>query len=235
MNSSFLSIVIPLAKGETQWVRLCEDFNVLPRNTEIILAVVEGEDITEPVRQFEVDFPHLKWVVLSSAQGRGVQMNKGARLAQGEYIWFLHADSRITRHNVYALLSCLNSKRTLATLFYFDLYFHDKRSKLLYINEIGAKFRSDVLGIPFGDQGFFLSKENFHDLGGYVEDAPYGEDHLLIWQAKRKAMSVRRCPSKLATSARKYERFGWQSLTLKYQYLWPKQAFPELIKLIQGK
>lgn len=235
MNKPLLSIVIPLAKGEDQWQRLCQDFDRLPEGSEIILVAVDGDDIGKQLASLKQNFSKLSWQLIYSPQGRGIQLNKGAALANHPFIWFLHADSQISQDNIKALLKCLAKTDSQKPLFYFDLYFYDKANWLLKINEMGARFRSNVLGLPFGDQGFFLAKETFNTLGGYVENAPYGEDHLLVWQAKHQKVKLRRCPSKLATSARKYQHHGWRALTLKYQYLWPKQAIPQLVKLIKIK
>jgi hypothetical protein len=115
------------------------------------------------------------------------------------------------------------------------LFFHDKAQRRLIINEWGARLRSDLLGLPFGDQGLCLSKQSFERLGGYDEQAAFGEDHLLVWQAKHHGLKLVRCPSKLATSARKYQQRGWRNLTIKYQLLWPRQAWPQLTKLLKIK
>ena len=235
MSKTLLSIVIPLAKGESQWQRLCQDFDLLPDGSEIILVASYGDDIGEQLACLRQRFCRLSWQLIYSTQGRGIQLNKGAALARHPFIWFLHADSQITADNINSLFDCLTNKNSQNSLFYFDLYFFDKSSWRLKINEVGAKFRSNVLGLPFGDQGFFLSKDTFTALGGYSEDTPYGEDHLLVWQAKHQGVKLRRCPSQLATSARKYQIHGWHYLTLKYQYLWPKQAIPQLVKLIRAK
>ncbi|MFT6986977.1 MAG: hypothetical protein ACJAT7_002827 [Psychromonas sp.] len=235
MNNISLSIVIPLAKGERQWLRLCDDFSLLPDGSEIIIVACNGEQLGEQLASLKRRFCRLSWQLIYSTQGRGIQLNKGAALARQPFIWFLHADSQITADNINALLACLANKNSQNSLFYFDLYFFDKSSWRLKINEAGARFRSNLLGLPFGDQGFFVSKETFNSLGGYREDTPYGEDHLLVWQAKQQGVKLRRCASQLATSARKYELYGWRSLTLKYQYLWPKQAIPQLVKLIKIK
>jgi hypothetical protein len=235
MSKTSLSIVIPLAKGESQWQRLCEDFALLPDGSEIILVACYGDDLGEQLASLRQSFCRLNWQLIYSIQGRGIQLNKGAVLARHPFLWFLHADSQITTDNINSLLKCLANKNSQNSLFYFDLYFFDKSSWRLKINEVGAKFRSNLLGLPFGDQGFFLSKNTFTALGGYSEDVPYGEDHLLVWQAKHLGVKLRRCSSPLATSARKYQLHGWYSLTLKYQFLWPKQALPQLIKLIRVK
>jgi GT2 family glycosyltransferase len=68
--------------------------------------------------------------------------------------------------------------------------------------------------MPFGDQGFCISKTLFHEIGGYPEKAPYGEDLLFVWKAKETGVKLHHVPSKLITSARHYQETGWFKLTL---------------------
>lgn len=231
--STALSVVIPLAPQETQWLSLCRDFHLLPPGSQVILVPTAGDDIEAGVDQLKQDLPQLQWLLLSSAQGRALQLNTGAAQAKHPFIWFLHADSRITRENINHLLALVSQHNSRQYLFYFDLYFFDKTSRLLKLNEWGANMRSRLLGIPFGDQGFCLSSDVFKALGGYDQQASYGEDHLLVWQAKQQGIKLKPCYSKLATSARKYQDKGWSHLTLKYQLLWPRQALPQCWQLLK--
>ena len=233
MQSMPISVIVPLAKNEQQWYVLAQQFQLLPEDSEVIIVATEGEKMAGQVRQLKKQILQIQWKLLYSPAGRGRQLNCGAAHATYSNIWFLHADSHITQDNI-DMLFCSLAKHP-DCLFYFDLYFHDKASCLLRVNELAAKWRSDFLGLPFGDQGFFLSKHNFARLGGYVEDAGYGEDHLLVWQAKQQGIKLCRCPSRLATSARKYHQQGWLRLTLTYQILWLKQALLQWLKLLRVK
>ena len=228
-----ISVIVPLAKNEQQWHVLKYQFQLLPEKSEVIIVATEGENMAAQVIQLKKQLPRIQWKLLYSPSGRGSQLNCGAAHATCSNIWFLHADSHITQDNIDQLFFSLS--KYPGSLFYFDLCFHDKDSWLLRINEFAAKLRSDILGLPFGDQGFFLSKQTFECLSGYAEDARYGEDHLLVWQAKQLGIKLRRCPSKLATSARKYHEHGWLRLTLTYQFLWFKQALPQLLKYLTIK
>lgn len=234
-SAKLLSIVVPLAPDENQWLHLCKNFNLLPSGTQVIVVSTPDYDISNDMLCLKKQCPNLHWMVKYSKAGRAIQLNAGAALATGDFIWFLHADSRITQDNVDNLIKQLNMSNSMSCLFYFDLLFYDKPSSLLKINELGAKFRSDILGLPFGDQGFFLSQLSFKTLGGYDEQAPFGEDHLLVWQAKHASIPLVNCQSSLATSARKYQLTGWLALTFKYQFLWPKQAFGQWLKLLKNR
>jgi len=230
-----LSIVIPLAPDEDQWLTLCQGFGLLPAASQIIIVTTADHDISLPLAKLQQQFSQLSWLNPTSATGRANQLNTGAKLASQPFIWFLHADTLLTQDNISQLLASLGKPTSRRSLFYFDLFFHDKAQRRLVINQWGAKLRSDLLGLPFGDQGLCLSKKAFDDLGGYNEQAAFGEDHLLVWQAKHHGLKLVRCPSALATSARKYQQRGWRTLTIKYQLLWPQQAWPQFVKLLKLK
>ena len=120
-------------------------------------------------------------------------------------------------------------------LHYFNLQFLDDGPSLMRVSAAGVWFRSNVLGIPFGDQGFCLSREKFERLGEFSESAAYGEDHLLIWKAKEQGIAIQSTRSILKTSARKYRRKGWGSTTLEHGCLTWRQGIPECLKLIRAR
>ena len=231
MNTHSLSIIVPLGPYEPQWPPLLDQLTLLPGGCEVLLV---GDELMSPPPQLNALPPvlaHISWRWLTAPRGRASQLNAGAAAAGGDYLWFLHADTRLTRDN----LATLHRQMLIDDrgLFYFDLYFADKHSRRLKVNEWGARLRSNWLGIPFGDQGFCLRRDDFHQLGGYDENVAYGEDHLLVWAARHRGLPLRRCPVPLATSARKYQHHGWGLLTLRYQWLWLKQAWPPLLTLLK--
>jgi GT2 family glycosyltransferase len=155
-------------------------------------------------------------------------MNAAARAARRRYLWFLHADTRFGPGVLAAL------RRSLAAepegLHYFDLGFAPGGPALMPVNAAGVWVRSRLLGMPFGDQGFCLSRRVFARLGGFDEEASYGEDHLLVWKARRAGVPLRCAGARLLTSARKYQERGWLATTARHLYLTYKQALPELLK-----
>ncbi|MBL4767489.1 MAG: glycosyltransferase family 2 protein [Rhodobacteraceae bacterium] len=222
MSLTRLSIIIPLGPEEDQLAPLLADLAQLPAATEIILVACEGQ---EP----EVGDKPVRW--LRSEQGRALQQNVGAKAATGAFLWFLHADSRVTPEALAALERSL--KVAPEALHYFHLKFKGDGPRAMGLNEAGAWFRSEILGVPFGDQGFCLGKDIFARIGGFNETAAFGEDHLLVWQARQAGVKLRCVGASLPTSARKYSIHGWGALTLKYQLLWLRQAAPELVKLLR--
>ncbi|HEY9844874.1 MAG TPA: hypothetical protein V6D03_01635, partial [Candidatus Caenarcaniphilales bacterium] len=176
-----LAVIIPVAPGDIAWTRLVDDLKRLPMEAEILFV---GPELPSTVIRhlFEelASSQNVSWIQVP--KGRGRQLNAGAKATQKPYLWFLHADSRLREPALYALERSLKHKPD--ALHYFDLEFLDDGPRLTLINEIGVWFRSHVLGLPFGDQGFCLARQLFQGLGGFCEDTSYGEDHLLVWQAR---------------------------------------------------
>ncbi len=116
-------------------------------------------------------------------------MNAAANKIKKPFLWFLHADSRLNARSLTSLESSLRAEPD--GLHYFDLAFLPDGPRLMILNQAGVWLRSHLLGLPFGDQGFCLKRELFLKLGGFDETAPYGEDHLLVWAAKRRQNPAR--------------------------------------------
>lgn len=224
-----IAIIIPMGPDEPEWPALMDDLAVCPAGTEVIVVAIIGSEIPIWLADIPPHLTHLSWHWCTAPQGRALQLNQGAKLATASYLWFVHADSRLTQQNIIALQQAIG--QASGRLYYFDLSFYfdlssaNKSSRRLIINEWGAKFRSNVLGIPFGDQGLCLSRQQFESLGGYRTDLAFGEDHALVWAARFNGIPVYACRVKLATSAAKYQQYGWGTLTLRYQRMWLQQAY----------
>ena len=160
-------------------------------------------------------------IIVSSEDTRAKSLNAGAKKAQKEFLWFLHADSRVTSENIGVLERCL--KREPQALHYFFLKFG---YGFAAFNAWGANVRSAFFALPYGDQGFCLSKDVFETIGGYP-DTDYGEDVLFVRRAKKADVPLRYIPSKLRSSARKYYEQGWLKVTLCHQWM--------LFKLLRQK
>lgn len=224
-----LSVIIPLAPSEAAWKKLFTDLAKLPDETEIILVSSQKEN----AQKGTIFLPNKKIYWLTSKPGRAAQMNAGAMAARGKYLWFLHADSRFAGDTLSALFQLIQNSAN--QLLYFDLAFLDDALPFMFLNAWGAYFRSRLLKVPFGDQGFCISKVCFQKLNGFPENLPYGEDHVFVWKARQHGVEVKPICATLYTSARKYKKHGWLKTTVMHQYLWIKQAWPEWKKLRRGQ
>ena len=220
-----ISVIIPLAPQEDKWKELIPQLSTLPQGSEIILETGIGECIDGS------EFENLR--IVEGAKGRAGRMNSGASQAKNEYLWFLHADSRFESDAIEKLVVCFNQEPNV--LYYHDLKFMDDGPKLTKLNEKMVRWRSEFLKMPFGDQGFAISKDMFFELGGYRDDFEFGEDHVFTWKVRQEGYSIKRTGASIYTSARKYEKGGWAKVTLSHIFLSFKQGIPEFLKLMKKK
>jgi len=136
--------------------------------------------------------------VVASAPGRGVQMNAGARVASGEVLLFLHADSFLPPGGEEAIFNAI--KNHLWGRFDVEI---EGRHRLLGVIAWAMNLRSRLTGIATGDQAIFVRREAFP---GFPEIA------LLEDVAFSKAMKRRGPPAclrpRVRTSGRRWEARG---------------------------
>ena len=212
-----VAIVIPVGPGDRSWRELIDLLDrlapSLPRRLVFALGDLQGRP-----RQ-----PSERWT--ESVRGRARQQNAGAAGADQDWLWFLHADSRPSAHTLEALFEFIDSG--VDALGYFDLRFANDGPPLMWLTEMGVRLRCRWAALPFGDQGLVLRAARFYELGGFDEMRTFGEDHALVWQAKRQGLPIQRIPAPLFTSARKYRKHGWLATTWRHQRLTWQQVREE--------
>jgi hypothetical protein len=216
-----LSVVIPLAPGETAQLALLAQLAALPAGAEIHLAACEDDAPAIPIDLRDA-LRHLHVAVGRGPRGRARQLNRGVRDTHQPWLWLLHADTRLEPGALAALDRHIAANRE--RLGWFDLAFADDGPWLTRLNAWGANCRSRWFGLPFGDQGFVLPRALFERLGGFDEDATHGEDHLLVWAARHAGIPVVPVGARLRTSARRYREQGWLRTTLRHLILTARQA-----------
>jgi len=136
--------------------------------------------------------------VVTSAPGRGVQMNAGARAATGDVLLFLHADSCLPPEGEKLILESV--KTHLWGRFDVEI---EGRHPLLTVVACSMNLRSRLTGIATGDQAIFVRREAFP---GFPEIA------LMEDVAFSKAMKRRGPPAclrlRVRTSGRRWEARG---------------------------
>jgi len=141
--------------------------------------------------------------VLVSHTGRSWQMNAGAAVAQGEWLFFLHLDSQLPTDWLSAFLADDISRETLWGFFTLAL----SNSSLVYRCIAGSiNIRSRLSGGATGDQCLFVRRNVFEDVGGYAE-IPLMEDVELCDRLKNLGKG-RSMPQTIVTSSRRWESNG---------------------------
>ncbi len=223
-----ISVIIPVARGDLAWQRLLPLLEGQNEVLELRLSVSEDAS-REEMKLYQAAAASLtKLRICRGTSGRGQQINRGIEGAEGTWVWVLHADSRFEEKLWPHLLASLKNAKD--ELYYFDLTFADGGRRML-LNSWGVRLRSQLLGMPFGDQGFIFRKSQWLELQGFPENLPYGEDHVFVWRWRQRAWKLRRIPTPIETSARKYTRNGWWNTTLRHGFLTWKQAAPEWCRL----
>jgi len=164
----------------------------------------------------DIELPEqARWLCVP--KGRALQLNAGGRQAVRGFIWFVHADTRLTPGVVAAVQRYLEADEL--SLGYFRLKFAEDGPGLTRLNGWAANMRSRCFGLPFGDQGFIVSKTVFEQLNGFDETLTLGEDLDFVVRLQAAGISLQELPAELITSARRYRQQGWLSTTLRHLWL----------------
>lgn len=141
--------------------------------------------------------------LISSSKGRGRQLRCGAMNARGDWLLFLHADTALSADWAEAAMRQMSRPDRAAA---FTLAFDSEDADARWL-EKRAALRVRLLGLPYGDQGLFLHRSLYQEIGGF-EDIPLMEDVSIVRRIGKRRLDI--LPVKAVTSGDKYERDGWR-------------------------
>jgi rSAM/selenodomain-associated transferase 2 len=140
-------------------------------------------------------------VVISSGRGRAIQMNAGARKASGDALLFLHADSTLDPSALVELRTALKDRTVVGGTF--SLRF-DVDHPILRFYTFFTRFNFRYF--HYGDQGIFVRRAVFEQLGGFKQ-TPLMEDIDFLRRLRRMGrVELLRVP--VTTSARRFIERG---------------------------
>ncbi|MBO9401207.1 TIGR04283 family arsenosugar biosynthesis glycosyltransferase [Shimia sp. R9_3] len=140
--------------------------------------------------------------IIRTPPSRGGQLRQGGELATGDWLLFVHADTVLSENWVEAVEARLGQSDKAG---WFTLAFDTPGPAGRFVAG-WANLRSQVFGLPYGDQALLISRRLYGQLGGY-DDIPLMEDVALARRLGRKRLV--RLDSIATTSAEKYRRQGW--------------------------
>jgi len=197
-----VSVIIPTLNEEGC---LGETLHLLRarRPHEIIVADGGSTDATPHIAQSADLF-------LRGPPGRAAQMNDGARHATGDVLLFLHADCSLEPGALVAAARCLQKPGIVAGCFRMTV---QSSSPVFRLIDAAATARVRLTGLIYGDQGLFITRKRFEQVGGFPE-LRLMED-VFISLKLRKLGRIAVAPRRIFVSPRRWQRAGLIRQTLR--------------------
>jgi hypothetical protein len=195
-----LSVVIPTL-NEADYLPDTRQSLQGARDTEIIVVDGGSTDGTPQIAR------RAGCRVLRAVRNRAFQLNSGAEVAEGAFLLFLHADTRLPAGFDAAIRSALAEPGVAGGAFRLRI---DAPGWPLRLIERAVALRSRLFKMPYGDQSIFVRAETFRQIGGFP-DLPIMDDFEFIrrlrQQGKVKVLSL---PA--TTSGRRWRELGpWRT------------------------
>lgn len=200
-NFMKISVIIPVLNESERISNLISNLMELSGDKEIIISDGGSTDGTlEKLKYFNYV------TVISSDSGRALQMNSGAKIATGEILWFVHADSVVSKTSLYDIEAAIKAG---ALGGFFKIEFYDANDKFMKFIERTSHTRAKNFCLIFGDQGLFLRRDFFNELGGFANVALM-EDWEISSRLRKyhKQKLIYGLDTIIGTSARRYLKNG---------------------------
>jgi len=195
-ENRLFSVIIPTLNESTSLTHAVKELLASVENQsqlEIILCDGGSDDGSlKQVQQFPLTIVHAE-------KGRAKQMNAGARQGSGEWLVFLHADTRLPNNWMNLIQRCEGDWGR------FDVQLSGQHW-LFRVIEKFMNWRSQKTSIATGDQVLFFNRKFFYRLGGFPE-IPLMED-IAISKLARKFSAANCIAQPVITSSRRWEKNG---------------------------
>jgi len=197
MDTRSISIIIPTFNEEAIIAHSLKGLlTITERNEAVDIIVCDAS--TDETRRILSDFPV---TVCQSAKGRAIQMNAGARLAKGDILYFLHADTQPPETFIDNIRSASADGKKAGC---FRMDFSDNNPIMtLY----GWFTQFPLMVCRGGDQSLFIDASLFHDIGGFDEKLVVMEDINIIARIEQ-LERFHILENQVTTSARRYHQNG---------------------------
>ncbi len=193
---SKISIIIPTINEANNLPLLLSDLSSIQKEGEIIIVDCGSEDKT-------IDIANIYGakVLISKEKNRGLQLDIGAKNSKGDWLIFLHADTRLTHDWFRKINSFLKGNKN--SIYNFKFKINDK--KIIYrVLEILVNIRSKHFKQPYGDQGLIIHRTIYFKNNGFRK-IPIMEDVDFLRRFNNKK-NLKQLNSPIFTSSRKWER-----------------------------
>ncbi len=200
-----ISVIIPALNEEATIGKLVSFLSSDPESKQWIteILVVDGGSDDETRNKAKDAGANL----INSEPGRARQMNRGAELASGSILYFLHADTFPPAGFARKIINAIDSGFRAGC---FQLAFDTDHPLMRFY---GWCTRFDLSWFRFGDQSLFITRDDFEQNGGFDSRLMVMEDNEFIRRIK-KHIPFKVLEDRVITSSRKYHEVGVVKLQL---------------------
>jgi rSAM/selenodomain-associated transferase 2 len=171
------------------------------------VLVIDGGSRDATPRLAEVDGAR----VVESACGRGNQLVAGAAAARGEWLLFIHADTRLGPGWADAVDAFIARPENARRAGYLRYRLDDPAAAARRLEALVA-WRCRLLALPYGDQGLLIARPFYDELGGF-HPLPLMEDVEFSRRIGRRRLVP--IAADAVTSAARYRRGGYVARPLR--------------------
>jgi rSAM/selenodomain-associated transferase 2 len=180
----FISIIIPVYNEADSIADTISAVKELPHIGEVIVVDGQSSDAT---------------ATIAEDSGAIVQLAAGAKTAQGQVFWFLHADTRPEPGTSAKIVGALADDRNVGGNF--QLRFDGVSLASRFMTWLYPKLR--MIGLVYGDSAIFVRRDVYERVGGF-KPIPLFEDLDLIRRLRREG-KMSQVTGFVTTSSRRFE------------------------------
>lgn len=186
-----ISVIIPIYNEESTIIQMQNMLDEIRKECEIIFVDGGSRDHTK-----EMIRPEYK--LLCSEKGRANQMNYGAEHSTGDVLFFLHCDSKLPPNALEEIEEVMKHYRAG----FFGISFPDS-GILMKCCQVMSNFRARRRKIVFGDQGIFMQRDLFFDVGKFPE-IDIMEDYMFSLRMRKLKIPMGMTKNPICTSDRRF-------------------------------
>jgi rSAM/selenodomain-associated transferase 2 len=137
--------------------------------------------------------------------GRGAQMASGAMYSTGDWLLFIHSDTRPQPGWKHIVKKFIENPKNRFHAAYFKFSLNDSSPAARRLERM-VDWRCRTFGMPYGDQGLLISRD-FYDLLGGITPIPLMEDVDIVRRIGPKRLT--QLNSAAVTSAERFRKNGY--------------------------
>ncbi len=198
-----ISVIVPVLNEEAALPAFLCQFKSIEGDFELLFCDGGSTDGTARVVQTFDKGTIANIKLIETSRGRAHQMNAGARVASGDILLFLHADTNLHANALISIEEAMRDTAVAGGRFKVKL---DNPAASYRMVGAMINFRDGIFGGFTGDQAIFVRKSVFETMCGFKEIELCEDIDLAI--RLRGAGKVVRLPFYVTTAARRWEKKG---------------------------